>query len=287
MRTPDIPELVTTSAPPSLNISWLGSSSLGLALVRYNSIYTISDIVHRRSRLYLEKSIRILTDPERYGGSVLYEWLLRTTRAEWSNESARLLADAPDALQAIQRLRQPWVCSFSSGACSVGRLTEAPQSRSSRNASQAVTVAPLSFDGGDDDLDNVTTLNFATFLRYNPAVQPLLQFEGLTCARVVEYAKVLRHRLANGLCAAAPAHTAAMHLRLGDHRGLLQPARPTSKPCTKGGRTLLCSRGDHLPSPLTASGPCTCARLPSCQRMGVPPRVRGAHSAAGGCLWLH
>ena len=189
----------------------------GLAVVRNNSIYTVSDIVTRKSRTYLAKSVRILSDPEHYSGTVLYEWLLHTTYELAPAEDMKRLADMLPAERAWLARPVPWVCSQATAMCTPGTL-------SLQNGS-ALVQPP---DASDVLMrSGVTTLLFANFSRVNPAVQRLIQFESNGCKRIVDLAWTLRKRLESGACTPAPPHTAAVHLRLGDFEHLANaPIRP-------------------------------------------------------------
>ena len=172
----------------------------GLAVVRNNSIYTVSDIVTRKSRTYLAKSVRILSDPEHYSETVLYEWLLHHVRAALAEDMKRL-AMLP-AERAWLALPVPWVCSQATAMCT-------PE-LSLQNGS-ALVQPP---DASDVLMrSGVTTLLFANFSRVNPAVQASSSSSLMAASALW----ILRgHCVApeSGVHLAFP-HT-AMHLRQGD-----------------------------------------------------------------------
>jgi hypothetical protein len=143
--------------------------------------------------------VRILGDPEEYGSSLVYEWILQTCL----DDSGRQLRHTTESGNPpwFVRPKGPWVCSRTSSDCTLGAIVPGTS-----------TVRPA-LDG--EVLPDVAVL-FHPLNRTDPALQPRLTCHMDRCTRLRTFAEVVQRRLTAGRCSPAPPGTTSVHLRLGD-----------------------------------------------------------------------
>jgi hypothetical protein len=190
-------------AAPARRTNVSHDPSTGLSLLRHN-MYTMSDVVQHYGADWLSRSLRILSDRETYGGSILHNWLLRTCHDE---RKVRLQHVArAHSKPWFERPKGPWVCSRASGKCTLGELI--PGTTNVRPAPEKA------------DLPEITVL-FFDLNRTEPESMPMLTCNMDRCNRLVELAVAVQRHIQQGKCVRAAPRTTSVHLRVGDKADIL------------------------------------------------------------------
>ena len=181
---------------PAWNTSSLGVevahvTSRGIVTLTNNTIYRLGDVVAQRGHLWLFSALAILSRP------AFRRTLLRDLLSRLASHDGTRLSDMPVA--AAERLAaRNWTCY------------------------NATFGGKLSWNG----LPLTRHWNCALWDAMQPAL-PFLTFERDYCRIVRALAAIVRSHLGQNdtSCRAAPANTAAVHVRMGDKRDVWQPIK--------------------------------------------------------------
>ena len=166
-------------------------TSRGIVTLTNNTIYRLGDVVAQRGHLWLFSALAILSRP------AFRRTLLRDLLSRLASHDGTRLSDMPVA--AAERLAaRNWTCY------------------------NATFGGKLSWNG----LPLTRHWNCALWDAMQPAL-PFLTFERDYCRIVRALAAIVRSHLGQNdtSCRAAPANTAAVHVRMGDKRDVWQPIK--------------------------------------------------------------